>query len=81
LHGTSARASRITASSAWSGGGLGGTRLGGNREHGELRDKVRTLAFGAGGLFLAIHQGLEMGVTDRADVLKDGHCFLFPYAG
>lgn len=33
LHGTGARATRIAASSAWSGGGLGSTGLGRNREH------------------------------------------------
>jgi len=77
LHGTGARATRIAASSAWSGGGLGSTGLGRNREHWQLRDKLRTLALGAGGLFLAIHQGLEMVVTDCADVLKNGHCFGF----
>src|SRR5215831_15394549 len=73
-HGAGARAARIAARTAGSGGRhrRRGT-LCRNGKHGELRFQLCGVAFGALGLFFAVHEGLELMVTLLADVFKNGH--------
>src|SRR5215467_358341 len=73
-HGAGTRAAGIAARTAGSGGR--DRRRGAlcrDGEHGELRFQLCGVAFGALGLFFAVHEGLELMVTLLADVFKNGH--------